>query len=458
MEVRSRAVTAALVASLLFASACGRGEDETESGAPETTASGSSDTTGTTAAVVESRLDAGGFGDLENVCQEGEGGPASDIGVTADSINVGTLTDKGFAARPGLNQEMVDAAVAFAAWCNEHGGINGRQLVIDDRDAALTAYNDRITESCAEDFALVGGGAVFDDADNGGRVACGLPNVAGFVVSETARVADLQVQPVPNPLTEYAAGAYRRLAEARPELMDHYGIMTGNVGATLSTRDQVLDAVTQLGFQTVFNQEYSSAGESNWRPFVEQMRDAGVEVFEWVGEPEYLSAIQEAMALVGFYPEVIMVNTNIYDTRYLETVGNNTRNTLIRTAYTPFELADENPATADYLELMERYNPGGKLAQLGAQAVSAFLLFAQAASECGADLTRTCMIENAGSVTSWTGGGMHAEMNPSAGSAPQCFAFIAVTPGSFTVDEELTQPNEGIFNCDPENVLQTPAG
>jgi Periplasmic binding protein len=457
MEVRSRAVAAALVASLLLGGACSRGEDETESGAPETTA-GSSDTTGTTAAPAASGLDAGGFGDLENVCQEGEGGPASDVGVTADSINVGTITDKGFAARPGLNQEMVDAAVAFAAWCNEHGGINGRQLVIDDRDAALTAYNDRITESCAADFALVGGGAVFDDADNGARVACGLPNVAGFVVSEIARSAELQVQPVPNPLTEYAAGAYRRLAEERPELMDHYGIMTGNVGATLSTRDQVLDAVTQLGFQTVFNQEYSSGGESNWRPFVEGMRDAGVEVFEWVGEPEYLSAIQEAMALVGFYPEVIMVNTNLYDTRYLETVGNNTQNTLIRTAYTPFELADENPATADYLELMERYNPDGKLAQLGAQAVSAFLLFAQAARDCGADLTRACMIENAQSVSAWTGGGLHAEMNPSEGGASQCFAFIAVTPGTFTLDEEMTQPNEGIFNCDPENVLQTPAG
>ena len=175
-------------------------------------------------------------------------------------------------------------------------------------------------------------------------------------------------------------------------------------------------------------------------------------------EPQYLAAIQEAMALVGFYPEVIMVGTNIYDTTYLENVGDNTQNTLIRTAYTPFELADENPATADYLELMQRYNPDGKLAQLGAQAVSAYLLFAQAASECGADLTRTCLIENAETVTSWTGGGLHAETHPGNSEAGECFAFIAVTPGAFTLDTELTQPNEGIFNCSPENVIETAAG
>jgi hypothetical protein len=277
-------------------------------------------------------------------------------------------------------------------------------------------------------------------------------------VSQTARGADLQIQPVPNPLQEYAAGAYRRLAAARPELMDHYGIMTGNFGPVLDTRDQVLRVATDLGFQQVFSQEYNSGGESNWRPFVEGMRDAGVEVFEFVGEPEYFSALQEAMAQVGFYPEVIMVNTNMYDTRYLDLVGDSTRNTLIRTAYTPFELADENPATADYLELMERYNPNGKLAQLGAQAVSSFLLFAQAATACGAELTRDCLMENAGTVTEWTGGGLHAPMNPAAGSAPECFTVIAVTPGAFTIDEAFTEPNEGIFNCDPANVVPTPTG
>jgi ABC-type branched-subunit amino acid transport system substrate-binding protein len=455
MLVRQRAAAAALSIAVLVAAGCSRGGDETEVSEPSTTAADAP----TTTAGPESRLDAAGFGDLENVCGPGDAaGGATDVGVTADSINVGTLTDKGFASRPGLNEEMLDAAEAFAAWCNEHGGINGREIVVHDRDAALTAYNDRITESCAEDFALVGGGAVLDDADNGGRVACGLPNVAGFVVSQTARGADLQIQPVPNPLQEYAAGAYRRLAAARPELMDHYGIMTGNFGPVLDTRDQVLRVATDLGFQQVFSQEYNSGGESNWRPFVEGMRDAGVEVFEFVGEPEYFSALQEAMAQVGFYPEVIMVNTNMYDTRYLELVGDSTRNTLIRTAYTPFELADENPATADYLELMERYNPSGKLAQLGAQAVSSFLLFAQAASACGAELTRACLMENAGTVTEWTGGGLHAPMNPAEGTAPQCFTVIAVTPGAFTIDEAFTEPNEGIFNCDPANVVPTPTG
>ena len=117
----------------------------------------------------------GGFGDLSNVCAKGEAKGATDKGVTDTEIHIGTVTDKGFTGRSGLNKEMVDAANAFATWCNEKGGILGRKIVVDDLDAKLTDYNGVVTQACDTDFALVGGGAVFDDADNGGREACGLP-------------------------------------------------------------------------------------------------------------------------------------------------------------------------------------------------------------------------------------------------------------------------------------------
>ena len=108
--------------------------------------------------------------------------------MTATDIHIATVTDKGFTGRSGLNKEMVDTTTALAAWCNEHGGILGRKVIVDDRDAKLTDYNAVVTTSCDEDLAMVGGGAVFDDGDNGLRVQCGLPNIPGFVVTPTARV------------------------------------------------------------------------------------------------------------------------------------------------------------------------------------------------------------------------------------------------------------------------------
>ncbi len=206
--------TLAAFAALALTAACTRSDDTTSGGTTTAPASGST-TTAAASADDPTALANGGFGDIAGICQEGDAGAggATDVGVTADEIRLATFTDKGFTGRPGLTKEMHDAAVAFAAWCNEHGGILGREVVVDDRDAAIVAYNNRILESCDEDFAMVGGGAVLDDSDAGRRIECGLPNVAGYVVSPTARVADLQVQPVPTrstPCPQARTGGWRR--------------------------------------------------------------------------------------------------------------------------------------------------------------------------------------------------------------------------------------------------------
>ena len=168
----------------------------------------------------------GGFGDLSKVCAKGEAKGATDKGVTDTEIHIGTVTDKGFTGRSGLNKEMVDAANAFATWCNEKGGILGRKIVVDDLDAKLTDYNGVVTQACDTDFALVGGGAVFDDADNGGREACGLPNIPGYVVTPKARVAKLQVQPLPNPVYTFAAGSFDAMERIAPGSTKATSVMT----------------------------------------------------------------------------------------------------------------------------------------------------------------------------------------------------------------------------------------
>lgn len=454
---RRRAALAALAVLSLVGASCGRDDGDTEaSGATTTAATGSPDTTGGDDSEGGSLLAEGGFGDLEGVCQDGEAAGSTDVGVTADSISIGTITDKGFSARPGLNEEMYDAAVAFANWCNEHGGINGREIVVADRDAALTDFNARVIDACAEDFALVGGGAVLDDADNGGRVACGLPNLPGYVVSETARAADLQVQALPNPVGQLSFGAHQRLAEEFPDLVDGFGIITSSFGSVLNVRDDTVAAAEDAGFTVVYSDEYNSAGESNWRPFVEAMRDAGVKVFQLVGEPTFLTQILESMQTVGWHPERIMLTSNFYDRTFAENAGHLVENLHVQLQFTPMEMADDNQAVADYLQLMEEYNPGGKTALLGMQAMSAYLLFAQAAAACGAELTRTCLLEEAGAITEWTGGGLHAPQDLASGNATPCVAIMDMTADGFVYNEELTAPTDGIFNCEPDNVAEVP--
>ena len=452
---RRRHVIAVLAVASLAVAACTRAEGETEvgggSGGPAVEAPTDAPAGGGEGG---SRLDQGGFGELETVCSDGEPGTTTEVGLTADEIRLGTVTDKGSAERPGLTQEMYDTAVAFAAWCNEHGGIGGREVVIDDLDAKLFEYGQRIGEACQQDFALVGGGAVFDAQDDGARIDCGLINLPGYAVTPQARVADLQVQPVPNPVYSFAAHGYRWLLEANPDVTK-LGILWVNLDGPATIHAQTVEMAEQRGMEVVFDEQYRPIGETGWRGYVQKMRDEGVEAFEMIGEPENMVALQQAMQTEGWYPTFTILQPNYFDAKYAEEgAGSVSEATYMRSPFPTFDMADEAPAMADYLELMERYNPEGKTAMLGMQGLSAFLLFATAANACGAELTRACVLEQSAAQQGWTAGGLHSPQTPGNLVATECSLAIRVTPEGFLYDEELTQPNDGIYNCDPANVAQ----
>ena len=127
----------------------------------------------------------------------------------------------------------------FAGWCNSLGGLNGHKIKIDKLDAKITEYKQRIQEACAKDFALVGGGGVFDDAGQTDRLSCLLPDFPGYVVSNGARGAGLQVQATPGSNTEVQAGLFRYLAATFPDSIANTGFLTGNIATTINNKAAV---------------------------------------------------------------------------------------------------------------------------------------------------------------------------------------------------------------------------
>lgn len=449
---RSRRLLAlSLVAMLAIATtACGRSGDE-ESKNPDD----EEEPTTTPGGDGGSRIAKGEFGDLGVICQDGDASGASDTGVTDDEIRIGTVTNKGAAVRPGLNKEMFDVAKAFVDWCNENGGINGRKIALDDLDAGLNDYPQRVAEACQGTFALVGGGAIFDSDTAGTREGCGLANIAGFVVSPEARAAKLQVQPLPNPVYRLPVQQYKAIQKAHPDATKA-GLLWVDLEGVTTVHAQVKEAMQKLGFEIAYDTTYLPAGETGWRGFVQTMMQEGVQVVELIGEPENMTALLSAMATEGWYPEAISMQPNMYEAKFEEEAKASADDTdiFVRLAFPMFEMTDDYPGMADYQELMETYNSGGKYpAALGAQGLSAWLLFAKAATECGADLTRDCLLENAKAIDDWTAGGLHSPTTPGNTEAPPCGILMRFTSEGFSYAEDVTEPNDGIFNCSEDNVM-----
>jgi len=439
------------VATLAVLAACTRASSDVETGAATTTTAAAAGPSTTAAADTPGP---GDFGTLKAVCGPGDASGATAVGVTDDKVRIATFSDVGFSGRPGLNQELFDAADVFTKWCNAAGGILGRKIQLDKRDAKLTEYKQRVTESCQQDFLMVGGGAVFDDTGQDERLRCLLPDIPGYVVSTKARGADLEVPPLPTALDEVPIGVYQYLDEEYPGSGARVGFLTGNVGSTVTIDAQNQEGVKSIGWKIVYQAQYNSVGEASWTPFAQALQSKGVKGLVYTGEPENGAKLLQAVADIGYQLDWVVVGANFLDQRLIDLGGDAIQHVYMASSVVPYFEAAKNPATQQYLDLFQQYAPNGKAkATLGFNAFSAWLLFATAAKSCGSDLPRRCVYDAAKGTTMWTAGGLHAESNPSSGHALECGLIIEATPKGFEIPADFPR-TDGLFGCRPGSVLQ----
>lgn len=375
---------------------------------------------------------ANGFGSLENPCGPNTGGPnpATGTGVTETEIHVSTIADPG-GVKPGLNKGVHDSMKAFADWCNSFGGINGRKLVVDLKDAKLTQYKDMVTQSCTDSLALVGSMAVLDQLGAQDQVDCGLVNVPAAVVSPEAAGADLTVQPMPNPIGTYQTGSGQWVKATFPDAVTKASSLYSKFAVTEGQAARLVEADESIGFKFIYRQS-ANINETNWGPLVVSMKNQGVKYMTLTSSFEEIVPLQKEMAAQSYHPEVTELETNFYNTKYPQAAkeqGADTTSTYVRLTVWPFEEADQNAAMKQYLAILKKYVPDADPEELGVQAFSAGLLFAQAAKAAGPQLTRESLMRELLKINSWNGGGLHGPSDPGKNVPSTCFIMMKVETG-----------------------------
>jgi Periplasmic binding protein len=471
---RSRCALA-MISALVLASCSARGDEDTAdtagtdavvtSAAPAETTTAAADEATTSAAAPEetTTTEAPGvkFGTLDSPCGPGEATIAEGQN-GGDTLKLGTPTDHGYESSPGLTIEMLDAAQAFAGWCNEQGGIGGLQLEIVDLDGKLFQVPPAMEQACAETFAMVGGGWVFDDQMFPRFHECQMISFPSYTVTPTAAMANGKVQPIPNP-SHVKPSSWLIWAKANyPTEIANTAIMYGDFLTTKVVADSLRATMDVVGGFTVNDTiPYSPAGEANWAPFAQRLKDQSISTLFFVGAPNNLVLLYKAMNEVGYVPALVLNDANFYDqTMVADGNGALAEGFKVRTAYAPFEEPDRFPGMQSYLDMMETYNPDGKIAGLGLQATSALLLFATAASSCLAAndnvLERECVLAEGLKITSWTGGGLHTETNPGGGRPPDCGIIMEIRDGAWQrlfPELDSADDNGDGWHCDPGSAV-----
>ena len=439
-DARRGAVIVALVMAVaLIAAACGEGrsDDEGANGAE----AGSATSVATTDAV--------SFGDLPSPCGPGEPSGAPDQAVDATSITIGYGDDAGFQGNPGSNHEMSDAVEALIDWCNEQGGINGRQVEGIYYDAKITEVNNVMTEACSQVFMLVGQGFALGGSGEQTRLGCGLPSVPGILGGSEVSNAPLMISPAPQPVDYVNVEGAAALAEAFPDQVKKAGIMLPNFPATIDFTQRVERTFPTVGWDFLdCTQSYPISGVTDFRPFLQKLKDCGAEVVFSTDTGNNLQNALDAAAQIDFRP-IWMATSSIYTESFAAWNQNgNADDVYFGNVFTPIEDVTPGSANAAYVDIVTSH--GGDTAYTGQQSASAFLLWATAAKACGNDLTRDCVMAELEAVDDWTAGGLSSAQDPGGNTPGECGLVLRVQGTAFV----QWQPEEaGEFSCDPSYLV-----
>lgn len=430
--IRLGAVLFASLAAVSVASACSSSRS----------ADTSSPDTSTTAAA--SASGAASFGTLASPCGKGAAKGSPDKGVTDTDIAIGYGDDRGFVQSPGLNKEIGDAVTGMIKWCNDQGGINGRTIKGTNYDAALTKVNTVMQQACKTDFMLVGEGFAGDDGAEATRVGCGLPAVPAFAVGPNFANGPMMFQAVPNPDDVQPAAVYSQLLALKPDTKSSFAYQGSNLPAAVSSIAKSKPAAEGAGFTTVdCGVTINYAGEPNYVPFAQKFKDCGAKIIYLSTTPSPpVFGLLTAMDQVGAHP-TYMMQGNGYSAEFAKwNVSGLADNVYVPSAFQPFENASTVPAVQKYLDVIKTVD--GKPSLLGMQATSSFLLWATAAKDCGADLTRQCVINKLSKQHEWTGGGLSATTDPGANLPTKCGLLLKMTKSTWS---QVYPAKAGEFDC-----------
>jgi hypothetical protein len=161
----------------------------------------------------------------------------------------------------------------------------------------------------------------------------------------------------------------------------------------------------------------------------------------------------------GYHPAFIALDVQAYNADTLKAMqGVKLPPVYVETSWWPLELANQSPSTEQLRQVMHKYAPGDSVDFVDEEGAESWLLWAKAASACGANLTSSCVLNGAAAQKNWSAGGIQApvaKVTPS-NQNPQpspCFALLRATGSKFSYDKALTGPTQSIWNCSPNNIV-----
>lgn len=368
-------------------------------------------------------------------------GLADQTGVTKDAITIANVSDISGPV-PGVFQAAQDGANAYAAYVNASGGLCGRRLKVLALDSRADSGANQVAyaRACEQAFAAVGSMSVFDDgAATAGR--CGLPDLHALTVSKAAfecrtcfGAASINPTLQLGAMAKFVKAQYKAAAQRT-------AVLYVNVAGVADAAQALAASWKKVGIGIRYVQAIEVA-EFNYAPYVQRLKQEGVEVVHYIGPYQFTIRLQQAMRQQGYEPKAFIQDQTIYDQKYVDEAGENGNGTVVYTSVARYDDAT-NKEMRLYLQWLQQVRPGATPTIYGVFAWSATRLFVERAAALGGRLTRPAMVASLAKVGDWTGNGIHGAQDVGGKTTGECIRVIRLDGGRWK------QISPGDYYCAP---------
>jgi ABC-type branched-subunit amino acid transport system substrate-binding protein len=397
---------------------------------------------------------------------------AEEIGITDDEIRIAVIADVENSLVPGLFQGSVDAVRAWAKGVNADGGLAGREVVVDFIDSHLSADDARnaIIKACAEDFAMVGGQALFlNKVDD--MVACpnqegapvGLPDMPGIALEPAQRCSGLT----------YVATGDQLFCSTRDQVPQTYYTNQGDFLFYLSqqkdlhgiftvptdlksSRDAVLpqvEAAVDAGIQGDGEGFYDTSArspQSALTPIIQVVKDNESNFVYNSNSNTIMALLRKEAKLQGVDSVKFWgCNQGCYDGAFIEAGGADVDDTYAVTYTLPFYSDYKSNPTLK--KLVKAVGGPDEINANNVSALVASLLFQRAvedAVKAGGTLNRETLIQSLNNIHDFDAEGIIGETDIGNHEQSPCFAMSQVQDGEW---ERVHPKKVGTFDCKKKN-------
>lgn len=378
----------------------------------------------------------------------GGNGGATDVGVTANSITVGNVSDLSGPV-PGIFEGAAIGTEAYFNYINSQGGVYGRRLKLDAADSQTNcSQNENATQQLVgKVFAFVGSFALYDDC--GAQVLAQHPDVPdlSYALSSQAEQLPNNFSVAPLRPGAYATGMFSYYAQSLGSAVQHVGTIFPNIPSAAASAQSIDNAAQSVGWKIVY-QDSVPATDTNFTADIVRMEGAGVKVF-FTGAltaQDAATVIQEENQQNWHPVNIIPI---AYAQDFVSLVGSASAADGVM-GWNEYSLffnhsdAQNIPEAALYQTWMQRTNAQQPEDLYSMYSWAEAAMFVQALKAAGPRATRGGLLAQLHKLGSFNDNGLIAPANPGAKTPPVCYVLWQVQNGHFA---RVNTPANG-YRCD----------